>query len=302
MTPEIRARLRKYKDLRTSVRNSASVAIGGGRFEIEFVLRGPELETLSKYAEELRKRAPDLGILDADTSLKLDKPELRVEIDRTRAADLGVATEDVASALRLMVGGDQRVLPDAVLGSQLFPDVGVKRHVNVLEVAVPDEIGARDQQFFRRGAENLERALQLELVHRLFDREGGADHDRRVHVVPLGVSGRSFDHRLVIGHAGSLRVSRSGVVLSVQRDDRCARSVGRQESRRHPGDSALNFESALFQDLRHELGSLEFLHPELKNLPQRRRLFRANRSMRDVESSVNLWVKTFDNIEVEDDE
>src|SRR5207247_10628382 len=52
------------------------------------------------------------------------------------------------------------------------------------------EIGARDQQFFRRGAENLERALQLELVHRLFDREGGADHDRRVHVVPLGVSGR----------------------------------------------------------------------------------------------------------------
>ena len=106
---EIRARLRKYRDLRTSVRNAASVNIGGGRFEIEFVLRGPDLETLSKYAEELRRKAPELGILDADTSLKLDKPELRVEIDRTRAADLGVATEDVASVLRLMVGGDQRV-------------------------------------------------------------------------------------------------------------------------------------------------------------------------------------------------
>ena len=31
-------------------------------------------------------------------------------------------------------------------------------------------------------------------------------------------------------------------------------------------------------------------------------LFRANRSMRDVEPSVNLWVKTLDNIEVEDEE
>ena len=106
---EIRTRLRKYKDLRTSVRNAQSFNIGGGGAEIDFVLRGPDLEMLSKYAEELRSKAPELGIIDADTTLKLDKPELRVEIDRARAADLGVSTEDVSSALRLMVGGDQRV-------------------------------------------------------------------------------------------------------------------------------------------------------------------------------------------------
>ena len=106
---EIRARLRKFKDLRTSVRNARSINIGGGGSEIDFVLRGPDLPTLVKYAEELRQKAPQLGIVDADTSLRLDKPELRVEIDRGRAADLGVATEDIASALRLMVGGDQRV-------------------------------------------------------------------------------------------------------------------------------------------------------------------------------------------------
>jgi hypothetical protein len=46
----------------------------------------------------------------------------------------------------------------------------------------------------------------------------------------------------------------------------------------------------------------EFLNPELKKLPQRHRKFRANRSMRDVEPSVNLWVKTLDNIDVENDE
>jgi HAE1 family hydrophobic/amphiphilic exporter-1 len=41
--------------------------------------------------------------------LRLDKPELRVEIDRARAASLGVETEDIATALRIMVGGDDRV-------------------------------------------------------------------------------------------------------------------------------------------------------------------------------------------------
>jgi HAE1 family hydrophobic/amphiphilic exporter-1 len=107
---EVRTRLRKYKDLRSSVRNARSFNIGGGGpAEVEFVIRGPELEQLFNYAEQLRQRAPELGLVDADTSLKLDKPELRVEIDRERAADLGVAVEDIATSMRLMVGGDQRV-------------------------------------------------------------------------------------------------------------------------------------------------------------------------------------------------
>jgi hypothetical protein len=46
----------------------------------------------------------------------------------------------------------------------------------------------------------------------------------------------------------------------------------------------------------------EFLNPDLKKLPLRHRKFRANRSMRDVEPAVNLWVKTFDNVEVEEGE
>jgi hypothetical protein len=46
----------------------------------------------------------------------------------------------------------------------------------------------------------------------------------------------------------------------------------------------------------------EFLNAELKQLPQRHRKFRANRSMRDVEPSVNLWVKRLDNTDVEDEE
>ena len=56
------------------------------------------------------RRAPtSSACVDADVTLKLDKPELRVEIDRARAADLGIRTADIAAALRLMVGGDEEV-------------------------------------------------------------------------------------------------------------------------------------------------------------------------------------------------
>jgi len=46
----------------------------------------------------------------------------------------------------------------------------------------------------------------------------------------------------------------------------------------------------------------EFLNPELKRLPPRHRKFRANRSLRDVEPSVNLWLKSMDGTDLEDDE
>ena len=46
----------------------------------------------------------------------------------------------------------------------------------------------------------------------------------------------------------------------------------------------------------------EFLNPELKTLPPRHKKFRANRSMRDVEPSVNLWLKTLDGVEIENEE
>jgi hydrophobic/amphiphilic exporter-1 (mainly G- bacteria), HAE1 family len=106
---QVRRRLAKFKDLRTSVRNLPSFNIGGGNWDIDFVLRGPDLAALADYGEELRVRSRDLGIIDADTTLKLDRPELRVVIDRKRAADLNVDTQHIASALRLMVGGDQEV-------------------------------------------------------------------------------------------------------------------------------------------------------------------------------------------------
>jgi HAE1 family hydrophobic/amphiphilic exporter-1 len=106
----VRARLRDLPGVRVSVRpSSSSISMGGPNFGIDFSILGPDLESLSKYAEELRARSTELGLADADTTLKLDKPEFLVQVNRERAAALGVSVEDIAVALRIMVGGDERV-------------------------------------------------------------------------------------------------------------------------------------------------------------------------------------------------
>lgn len=45
------------------------------------------------------------GIVSPDADLRLNKPELRIEVDREKAADLGVSVEVVAKALETMLGG-----------------------------------------------------------------------------------------------------------------------------------------------------------------------------------------------------
>jgi HAE1 family hydrophobic/amphiphilic exporter-1 len=106
---DVRRRLRKFPELRGNVRNIQSLNLGGGRGDLDLAIRGPELTRLAEYGEKLRLKAPEIGIVDADSTLRLNKPELQVQIDRNRAADLGVSTEDIASALRVMVGGDEEV-------------------------------------------------------------------------------------------------------------------------------------------------------------------------------------------------
>jgi HAE1 family hydrophobic/amphiphilic exporter-1 len=105
----IRRRLAKLPDVRLAIRNPQTYIGGGPNYDIDFSLLGPDLGVLFDYAERLRTNATRLGLQDADITLKLDKPELRAVIDRERAATLGVDTEDIASALRLMVGGEERV-------------------------------------------------------------------------------------------------------------------------------------------------------------------------------------------------
>lgn len=102
--------LRRYPDLRGRVGNIQALNQGSAPYDIDFAIRGPELMELYRFSEALREKALAIpGLTDVDTTLRVNKPELRVFIDRDRAADLGVDASDIASSLRLMVGGDDEV-------------------------------------------------------------------------------------------------------------------------------------------------------------------------------------------------
>lgn len=49
--------------------------------------------------------AKNPGIVSTDVDLRLNKPELRIEVERDKAADLGVSVEVVAKAIETLLGG-----------------------------------------------------------------------------------------------------------------------------------------------------------------------------------------------------
>jgi HAE1 family hydrophobic/amphiphilic exporter-1 len=96
-------------DLRTSVQPVAVIGGGGSQSaDVQFIINGPDLKKLEELSQALIKRIRNVrGVVDADTSLNVGKPELSVHVDRPKAADMGVQISDAAEALRLLVGGDQ---------------------------------------------------------------------------------------------------------------------------------------------------------------------------------------------------
>lgn len=87
-------------------------ALGGGEtyFPIRALILGPDFaktaELAKKVADGMR---PVRGLLDIEPSVSINNPELQVKIDRQRASDLGVRAADVASAVRLMISGEDQI-------------------------------------------------------------------------------------------------------------------------------------------------------------------------------------------------
>ncbi len=81
--------------------------IGGMRGEqLQFAIVGPDLDNVAQLSRELAARLgqdPALGRIDLD--LQLDLPQIRLEVDRVRAADVGLTSADVAYAVNLFAGG-----------------------------------------------------------------------------------------------------------------------------------------------------------------------------------------------------
>jgi HAE1 family hydrophobic/amphiphilic exporter-1 len=79
---------------------------GPGMSDIQYVLQGPDLKKLGEYSDKLLAQAKTIpGLGDLDSSLRTGKPEVSLDIDRARAADLGVSVQDIQQALNTLVAG-----------------------------------------------------------------------------------------------------------------------------------------------------------------------------------------------------
>ncbi|MHC4410117.1 MAG: efflux RND transporter permease subunit, partial [Planctomycetota bacterium] len=75
---------------------------------VSLVVQGPEIRQVTAYADEIKRRAQAMpGYQNVRVDLKLNKPQLIVEIDRERASDLGVSVRDIASTLEILLGGPE---------------------------------------------------------------------------------------------------------------------------------------------------------------------------------------------------
>jgi multidrug efflux pump len=85
--------------------NPASLGQRGVQPPIQFVLGGPDYETIRGWRDRIMERARQDGrFLNVDSDYRENKPELRVAIDRAKAADLGVSVETIGRTLETMFG------------------------------------------------------------------------------------------------------------------------------------------------------------------------------------------------------
>ncbi len=103
---EIREKLKTLPDT-TALVSEVSLIGGGTRGEeIQLVIQGPSLQGLDRYSREIMERmAKFRGIVDIDCSLELEKPEVRIKINRDKAADLGVDARTIADTVGAFMGG-----------------------------------------------------------------------------------------------------------------------------------------------------------------------------------------------------
>ncbi len=160
---QTRAIARKYssKDYQVTVSAASSIAgsigLGRGGSGVGMYISGPDMGKLTEYANIMvEKMKQDPIYRDPDNSIEVGNPEIRVVIDRTRAADLGVRAGDVAQALNILSAG--QIVSTFSEGSEQF-DVVVRA----------EEAYRRDRQNFRYftvgssngGVVDLERVVKI---------------------------------------------------------------------------------------------------------------------------------------------
>ena len=108
-TPQVADQLRKELATLPGVRAVPSYRTGlirGGGQPLNVVLGGPDYKELAIWRDRMLARMEaNPGLFGADSDYKETQPQMRVEIDHARAADLGVSAQEIGRALETMMGG-----------------------------------------------------------------------------------------------------------------------------------------------------------------------------------------------------
>ncbi|WOD12470.1 multidrug efflux RND transporter permease subunit [Pseudomonas sp. NyZ704] len=106
MLPEVQAALNQVAGLQVFGFNLPSLPGTGDGLPLQFVINSPsDYESLLQVTETIKNRAQESGkfaFLDID--LAFDKPEVTIEIAREKAAQMGVAMEDIGVTLATLLG------------------------------------------------------------------------------------------------------------------------------------------------------------------------------------------------------
>ena len=110
LVADINRDLAQVPGIRLFATNPASLGQGGANSRpVEFVLRSSEPYVQIKgYADRLMTEVANSPVLtNVESNLILDKPQLKVTIDRQRASDLGVGIDVIGRTMETLLGGRQ---------------------------------------------------------------------------------------------------------------------------------------------------------------------------------------------------
>jgi HAE1 family hydrophobic/amphiphilic exporter-1 len=137
---EVRKKFREIPGLKGTAENVSLIGGGVRMVPIQYSIRGRDLNLITDYTKKIVNEFSKLpGIVDVDTTLETGKPEIKVYIDRDKAADLGVDIATIAETVNLLIGGEVDVtkFKDAERGRRY--DVRVR--LNPEDRSNPDDIG-----------------------------------------------------------------------------------------------------------------------------------------------------------------
>lgn len=104
----ITGQMKKYNFGRSFVTQRQTIGDRRGGLPVQFVVQAPNFEKLKTAVPLFLERArqdPAFSVVDID--LKFNKPELRVEIDRAKAREMGVSVLDIAETMQLFFSGQR---------------------------------------------------------------------------------------------------------------------------------------------------------------------------------------------------